>query len=695
MKSVRLLDYITLDGTSWQVTEQNGTTLTLNNLTTGDIREIEVADLLADDSYTPDTSDRLPDLDSTAVLDTLDSDTRERTLFLYRHIHQLVHGVVPTSVRPDADDEEPLTPDPRYDPDLPMAYRVEAKLADFRAEGHPTSRATLYRMMGDYRSHGIAGLVDSRKIRTSSVAGRTDPRVVALLEKEIAGQTTLSTGTRSRAIMRVQHAAEDNGWPVPSRATLYRLLSKLERDRSPFGAATTRRSKANRPGRSWGTRHPQRPGELVEIDSTPLDLMVIYPDGSTGRIDVTAAIDIATRTVLAAIARPVATKAVDAAVLLARAMTPLTMQPGWPESLAYSRSILPTGMLPDDDEAHSQIAAKPVIVPESITMDRGKAFKSTTFVSACERLQINLTLAAPRTPTDKPHIESFFRGLRTGFVQHLDGYTGPTVVQRGKDPSEKAVWTMSEVQNLLDMWVTGIYQNREQDGLRIAAMPKRKLSPNQMYAALASVAPQVAVTFDRDDYIALLPVAYRTIQAYGVNFDGLHYTAPQLAEYRGMSSGLPAPADGKWEIRYDPHRMNKIWVRDHVKGRWIEADWVMNAQVAAPFSRDVLAAAKRVLERSDNQLAGKDVVEQVNRILTSPITAKERSASKRSQSAEPSVPQSPEPDGSARSAELQVIIGTHSADRESPDNDEHTPEKTPPAKQHRKAARRIDGDDFF
>lgn len=83
---------------------------------------------------------------------------------------------------------------------------------------------------------------------------------------------------------------------------------------------------------------------------------------------------------------------------------------------------------------------------------------------------------------------------------------------------------MSEVQNLLDMWITGIYQNRALDGLRIAAMPKRTLSPNEMYAALASVAPQAAVTFERDDYIALLPVAYRSIQTYGVNFDGLHYT---------------------------------------------------------------------------------------------------------------------------------------------------------------------------
>lgn len=61
---------------------------------------------------------------------------------------------------------------------------------------------------------------------------------------------------------------------------------------------------------------PSRPGELVEIDSTPMDLMVDYPDGSSGRVDLTVALDVATRTPLAAILRPAATKAVVAAVLL-------------------------------------------------------------------------------------------------------------------------------------------------------------------------------------------------------------------------------------------------------------------------------------------------------------------------------------------------------------------------------------------
>ena len=635
MKSARLFDYIAFDGDSWQIVAQDGPELALKNLATQRIRRVRVDQLLGDESYLPDSPDRLPSLDTAAILDTLDKAARDRVSFAHRHVHELLYGV------PPSDGESVLEASLEYDLANTFDHRIDAKLRELRAAGTPVSERTLRRWTSRYRTEGLAGLVDGRHTRASTVGGRTDPRVVALLEDEITKQTNLSTGTRSRALLRVKLQAQENGWPLPSDATLYRVLSRLEGTRSPFGQATTRRSKANRPDRAWGRQYPSRPGELVEIDSTPLDLMVVYPDGSRGRVDLTAAIDVATRVPLAAILRPVATKAVDAAMLLARAMTPLPMQPGWDASLAYSRSVLPPGMIDGDEEVRKTIAARPTIVPESITMDRGKAFKSATFLAACERLQISVTLASPRTPTDKPHIESFFRGVRTGFVQHLAGYVGPTVVQRGADPEAAAHWSLAEVQNLLDLWIIGIYLNRPSPGLRLPAMPKKELTPNEAFAALTGVAPQVNVAMERDDYISLLPIAYRTIQHYGINFDGLLYESPELARYQGVSSGLPAPAAGKWEIRYDPHRMNSIWVRDHKRGRWIEATWVMGRQVLAPFSRDVLKAAQKAIERRSSTTPGAEVVAQINRILTAPAASAERSASKRSATAPASVPAAP------------------------------------------------------
>jgi len=266
---------------------------------------------------------------------------------LHRHVVEVLTGSPPASATDDDHDETVVRRE--YDVRLPLKNRMDAKVAELAAAGTPVGFRSLERYLNAYRRDGVAGLVDGRSTKQASPTGRIDPALVSLLEQAIGAQTTLSTGTRSRVIRQVSLEAAQLGLTLPSRPTLYRAVDNLAGSRHPFGHATTRCTQANRPDRPWGRQSPSRPGELVEIDSTPLDLLVVYPEGSTGRVDLTAALDIATRTPCAAILRPVATKCVDAAMLLARALTPLPMQPGWHAFLAFSRSILPAGMIPGDD----------------------------------------------------------------------------------------------------------------------------------------------------------------------------------------------------------------------------------------------------------------------------------------------------------------------------------------------------------
>ena len=132
-----------------------------------------------------------------------------------------------------------------------------------------------------------------------------------------------------------------------------------------------------------------RPGELMQIDSTPLDVLVRLDDGVAGRVELTGLIDLATRTITAAVLRPT-TKSVDASLLLARTVTPEPMRPGWADALAMSHSVLPHRRLLDLDDRLAHAAARPVIVPETIVCDRGKAFISDNFRSACRMLGINV-----------------------------------------------------------------------------------------------------------------------------------------------------------------------------------------------------------------------------------------------------------------------------------------------------------------
>jgi len=638
MKSVRLFDCLQYDGQTWQVVAQDGPELALKDLMSGRIRRIGVAELLGDDSFLPDVPDRLPRLDSAAVLETLDPEARQRVLFLRRHVVEVLTGTPPADLDGHSE-EDPPPPRREYDPNLPLKDRIAAKVSELAAASTPVGFRSLERHIKAYRNDGVAGLVDGRLQRRASPTGRIEPAVASLLENTVRAQTNVSTGTRSRVIKQVSIEATQLGLPLPSRSTLYRALDNIEKSRHPFGNATTRRTQANRPNRTWGRQAPSRPGELTEVDSTPMDLLVIYPDGSTGRVDLTVMLDIATRTLCAAILRPIATKSVDAAVLLARALTPLPMQPGWQPSVAFSRSILPAGMIEGDEEIRNGVAAKPVIVPESITVDRGKVYVGSTFLNACERLQISVIKAAPRTPTDKPHVERVFAAINSGFTQYLAGYVGRNVVNRGASPQTEAIWTLAEVQNLLDLWIVAVWQNKPHPGLRHPAMPKKDLSPNEAFAALASVAPTVNVALDRDDYIGLLPVAYRTIQGYGVNFESLHYDSPALHPYRGVKSGLPLPANDRWEVRYDPYRLQSIFVRDHFRGEWVEAEWSLAKQALAPFSLDVLRAARQAIERRGDTPTGVDVLAEISRIQTGGArTVKELRAAKRDSVNKPVVP---------------------------------------------------------
>ena len=155
-----------------------------------------------------------------------------------------------------------------------------------------------------------------------------------------------------------------------------------------------------------------------------------WTTGSTGRVDLTGMIDVATRTVTAAVLRP-ATKSVDASVLLARTVTPEPMRPGWADALAMSRSALPYQRLLDIDARMEHAAARPVIIPETIVVDQGKVFISRNFRASCNFLGINFQPVHEGSGWEKGHIERMLGSVASLFAQFVAGYTGFNVERRG------------------------------------------------------------------------------------------------------------------------------------------------------------------------------------------------------------------------------------------------------------------------
>ncbi|WP_256333599.1 transposase family protein [Streptomyces sp. cf386] len=179
------------------------------------------------------------------------------------------------------------------------------------------------------------------------------------------------------------------------------------------------------------------------LDSTPLDVLAVLDDGVTGRLELCIALDVATRSICAAVVRPVGTTSVDAAMLLAQMVVPTAMRPGWNAALSMQRSVIPYERLIALDARLEQAAARPVIMPETVVVDQGRVYVSASFISVCESLGVSVQPVPPANGPAKGNVERTFRAIADGFSQYLPGHTGSDVSQRGAATAQDACWSLT------------------------------------------------------------------------------------------------------------------------------------------------------------------------------------------------------------------------------------------------------------
>ncbi|MET7304510.1 hypothetical protein [Embleya sp. NPDC005575] len=390
-------------------------------------------------------------------METFPAEVVEKALWWEGHIFEVLHGL-PPDAGPDA------VARPEYGPDRSLTARQRAKAAELTAAGHAVTASTLAHRRRRYQADGVLGLADHRPVRRTPEFGTVDAVVVAAMRQAVAEAVDASTRAGTFILWRtgeiLRDAPEGQDVRLPSQRTLYRLLAKLTTGTHTFGSAATRRSRAHGALAPFGELPAFAPGEVMQIDSTPLDALVLLDTGVTGRVELTAMVDVATRTLTAAVLRPT-TKAVDASVLLARTVTPELMRPGWVDALRMSRSVLPHRRLLELDERLAHAAARPVIVPEMIVCDHGKAFISRNFLSSCRFLEIDLQPAHKGSGFEKGHIEKMLASVATLFAQFLPGYTGRTTDHRGRHPERERLWSLLELQEILDEWVVAKFTDRD------------------------------------------------------------------------------------------------------------------------------------------------------------------------------------------------------------------------------------------
>lgn len=186
---------------------------------------------------------------------------------------------------------------------------------------------------------------------------------------------------------------------------------------------------------------PKRPLELVQIDHTLADIMVVdeVERRSIGRPWLTLVIDVATRMILGHHLSLDAPSSTSVALALSHAILPKRLSL---ESKAISGSWPAAGL------------------PETLHLDNAKEFHSNALKRGCREHGISLTYRPPQTSHFGGHIERLI-GTMTGDLHLLPGTTFSSIRDRGEYKSAKmASLTMRELERWLTLQIVEIYHQR-------------------------------------------------------------------------------------------------------------------------------------------------------------------------------------------------------------------------------------------
>lgn len=237
-------------------------------------------------------------------------------------------------------------------------------------------------------------------------------------------------------------------WPAVSASTFYRRL----RQRPAYDRARAKHGQAYAERVFWmsgrePTTLPERPMQLLELDHTTLNVIVVDPitRKPVGRPTLTATICVATR-----------------------------MVPGWHLSLRFPRTdaVLQTlrhAMLDKtggDPSSMTDVGVNPCHgLIEHWRSDRASEMKTVAIARACEALMISYELCPARRPELKPHIERFIKTAKDTFVATLPGATHRITVKGAEIAVKLSQLTLEELRHEFEKWLNRVYAQTPHAGL--------------------------------------------------------------------------------------------------------------------------------------------------------------------------------------------------------------------------------------
>ncbi len=294
-----------------------------------------------------------------------------------------------------------------------------------------------------------------------------------------------------------------------AKSTIYTWVRQLRQDisdSSRLGAEVTRKKYRT----VMGGLKVNGVLERVEIDHTPLDLIVI--DKTTmlplGRAWLTLALDKFSRVVVGFY---------------------ISFNP--PSSYSVLQCLKQMILTKDDLLKRFPDIQNdwPVFgVPDLLALDNGMDLHADALKNACMELGIQILYCPAATPEMKGSVERFFRTINQGLIHKLPGTTFSNIDERGDYPAEDlAAIDMETLVHLVTKWTVDVYNVSPHRGINDTPLNKWRSSAKYRDIELPVYPTQLEV-------IVGVP-AHRTVFHYGIELEGLHYNNRQLQEVRKIS----------------------------------------------------------------------------------------------------------------------------------------------------------------
>lgn len=355
--------------------------------------------------------------------------------------------------------------------------------------------------------------------------------------------------------------------PVPREAALARAIARRiaqmdpwEVDRERWGRRIADMRHAPKTPQQLATRVLQR----VEIDHSPLKLVVGTDAGPIGQPWVTILIDYYSRMVVGFC---LSFEPPSYAVLM--------------ESLRHA--ILPKTYV---NERYPKVKGSwPCCgLPEKLVCDRGPDLTSKDLEDAAFQLGFELDFNPPRTPHFKGTVESFFDGLNDQLSASLPGRTFRNWADRADyKPDDGPMLSYEALLEIIHICLVDVYAR--------AKHPTAEITRLEMWQESATVhAPMFPAAAD-DLLVLLAKHADRTLTARGIELGGMFYTSDDLMALRAEMAAHNVQVD-RLSIRYNPWDLGEVWVLNPVDNHYLKATAV------DPAMKGITAYQWRVLKRA-------------------------------------------------------------------------------------------------